>query len=36
MTDKQRLEAIDKAKDVVQNLTAGLKADGTPEDAPRS
>lgn len=32
MTDAQRLAAIDKAKDAAQNLTAGLNADGTPED----
>jgi len=34
MTDQQRRDAIDKAKDVAQNLTAGLKADGSPEAAP--
>lgn len=33
MTDAQRLAAIDKAKDAVQNLTAGLKADGSPESS---
>lgn len=34
MTDQQRRDAIDKAKDVAQNLTAGLKPDGTPEAPP--
>ena len=30
--DKARLEQIDKHKDSAQNLTAGLKANGNPED----
>ncbi len=34
MTDQQRLDAIDKANAIAVNLTAGLKADGSLEDAP--
>jgi len=31
MTDQERLDAIDAAKEEATNLTAGLKKDGTPE-----
>jgi len=34
MTDRQRLAMIDRAKDIVINLTAGLEPGGDPAEVP--
>jgi len=36
MDDQERLDAIDVAKEVATNLTAGLEADGKPSKPPKS